>query len=449
MTAPGYIPPPRQSWWVKKNRVFFGPAGAVSWVGKISQLIKTVFSSPGSATWTGGTSRLIKTPPVTFVDANGSSGASIATMPTHAAGDYLFIIAINPDSTTMPSLPAGWTSRIAEPINPAIRVGFKVAASSAETSGTWTGANGVLCVVYRNVNDIGTATASVAASGTNWIFPRLDLFDKNEQTSCVVLIGSKTNTDTSLPATSPSGYTRRITFRAAFVDLAEYEATRVRTSEVETISGGGSSDTHAFASIELRTALPNNTGVGYVSSIWSAAASVSEMPYHKTGDMIIIWAFNSAGGTTPTLPAGWTNIISDSSTDSVRVGYKIAASGAETSGTWTNADHLLCVVYRNVSAIGASALNDGFATTTQFFPSLTLQQTNGTSTVLMMTTTQASNGAPVAFTDNGFPQRRFADIGTGDSWIFDAPNQTSWPFDTAPSGGTSTRIKSVSIELKN
>jgi hypothetical protein len=448
VTAPGYSAPPSPSWWVKKNRVFFGPAGVVSWVGKISQLVKTVRSSPGSVTWTGGTSRLIKTPPITFIDANGSSGSSIATMPTHQSGDYLLMLAINPDSTVIPSLPAGWTSRIDEAINPAIRVGFKVAASSSETSGTWTTANGLLCVVYRNVNDIGTASASVAASSTNWVFPRLDLFDKNEQTSCVVMLGSKTSTDTSLPSTSPSGYTRRITFRAAFVDLGEYEAARVRTFGVESIAGGGSNDTLAFASIELRTASPNNTNVGFVSSDFSTSASFTEMPYHKSGDIIIIWAFNTGAATIPTLPAGWTSIITDSSTDSVRVGYKIAASGSETSGTWTAADHLMCAVYRNVSAIGDSAINNATSGTLSF-PSLSLQQTNGTSTVLMFATTQAANGASQAFTDGVFPQRRFADLPTGDSWIFDAANQTSWSGDTVTSGGTSSRVKMASIELKN
>lgn len=113
----------------------------------------------------------------------------------------------------------------------------------------------------------------------------------------------------------------------------------------------------------------------------SAAATTVSIPTHAAGDLIIILANRSTSATPPTLPIGWTNIQSGSvDSESLRVGYKIAASSSETSGTWTNATSLGVVVYRN-AAVGASATTLNTTGTTVNWPALTLQDGSGKSWV--------------------------------------------------------------------
>ncbi len=106
--------------------------------------------------------------------------------------------------------------------------------------------------------------------------------------------------------------------------------------------------------------------VEYVGSA-NAASTTITIPTHQAGDLIWILAGRN-NATAPSLPAGWTNLYSGGpgGAQSTRVGYKIAASGSETSGTWTNATGLICVVYRNAQ-VGVHAVN---AATNTTYPAL-------------------------------------------------------------------------------
>lgn len=84
----------------------------------------------------------------------------------------------------------------------------------------------------------------------------------------------------------------------------------------------------------------------------SAEATTITIPgTFQAGDLIIIFAFRDGSTTNPTVPAGFTTITAttDGTTASVSAGWKLAASGADTSGTWTNTTGLVCVVLRNVA----------------------------------------------------------------------------------------------------
>jgi hypothetical protein len=95
--------------------------------------------------------------------------------------------------------------------------------------------------------------------------------------------------------------------------------------------------------------------ISYVGGATAAATTVT-LPSHQAGDLIFGWAWHSPTNTgTPAVPAGWymiRNIIRSSGV-SARVGvlgYKIAQSNSETSGTWQSAILLGCVVYRDTAA---------------------------------------------------------------------------------------------------
>ena len=98
--------------------------------------------------------------------------------------------------------------------------------------------------------------------------------------------------------------------------------------------------------------------------IYAAAASATSvtLPEHQAGDFLLIVAltgFASYSSVQPTLPAGWTQVRADtggiSSYGKATIGYRIAASGAEASGTWTNANTVIAVVCRGVTGIGATS----------------------------------------------------------------------------------------------
>lgn len=94
--------------------------------------------------------------------------------------------------------------------------------------------------------------------------------------------------------------------------------------------------------------------------ISNEAATVT-IPAHQAGDLIIIWAFRDGSTTNPTVAAGYTTITvtTDGTTCSISMGWKIAASNAETSGTWTNATSTAAFVFR-----GASGVSTNFSTAT-------------------------------------------------------------------------------------
>jgi hypothetical protein len=87
--------------------------------------------------------------------------------------------------------------------------------------------------------------------------------------------------------------------------------------------------------------------ISYISAATNAGDTVT-IGTHAAGDTIIIFAYNDGSSTIPTLPSGWASFISASATalSANRIGYKVATTSSETSGTWTNADGLIAVVYR-------------------------------------------------------------------------------------------------------
>ena len=102
------------------------------------------------------------------------------------------------------------------------------------------------------------------------------------------------------------------------------------------------------------------------------SSSVSSMPTHAAGHLLLCFAYNDGASTAVTLPSGWVERygIAVGGVGYIRVGYKYAQSSSETSGTWTNADQLFMISI----AGGANTLvfpnfistNTGTATTINF-----------------------------------------------------------------------------------
>lgn len=126
----------------------------------------------------------------------------------------------------------------------------------------------------------------------------------------------------------------------------------------------------------------------------SSSSAPFTIPTHNVADLIIMAAGRN-NATWPDLDSGWTNVLTVGagafSGSSMRVGYKIAASGSESSGVWTNAQRYMPVVYRGADGIGAFATDSG-ENTAPTAPGISLQQP-GSSWVLRLLHMNGGSGA--------------------------------------------------------
>jgi hypothetical protein len=102
--------------------------------------------------------------------------------------------------------------------------------------------------------------------------------------------------------------------------------------------------------------------VTYVSAASDAATTLT-MPSHQEGDLLVAFAYNDVSGssTVPTVPSGWIVRISVGNAGrSFVVAWRTADSGSVASGTWTNATHVGCAVYRSNAALYLSPGHTNF-----------------------------------------------------------------------------------------
>ena len=140
--------------------------------------------------------------------------------------------------------------------------------------------------------------------------------------------------------------------------------------------------------------------ISFVGAQGAAATSVA-IPAHQIGDIIFIFAFRDGNNTAPTTPiAGgtvpsWVLINSaGANTCSANCRYFVATATTTTSGTWTNATEVLCMVYRG-ARLGANTVATA-ATNVLTFSALTLQRTNNTSWVIGFTGHRTATNVEVA-----------------------------------------------------
>ena len=121
--------------------------------------------------------------------------------------------------------------------------------------------------------------------------------------------------------------------------------------------------------------------ISFIGQAQAAATTVTIPAATAVGDLIVIFAYRNTT-TAPTLPSGFTSISTASgNSNSYTVGYKFAV-GSDTSGTWTNANELQCVVYRGTSGIGTVSGATHATSTSVAIPSISLANTSGSSWVV-------------------------------------------------------------------
>jgi hypothetical protein len=172
---------------------------------------------------------------------------------------------------------------------------------------------------------------------------------------------------------------------------------------------------------------------------------------YQAGDIILIYAYRSAT-TAPSLPAGWTNIgTASAGATSYRLGWKLAASASETSGTWTNATGLVCWVGRGISTsktpVGNSTGNTGTTATPNFGTNTLLS--NGGSWIVAFaanhSTTSTLETPPTGMVN------RVDLVGVADEYVCHDTNGVydgNWPATTV-NATVSAEYRSANVEIRS
>lgn len=187
-----------------------------------------------------------------------------------------------------------------------------------------------------------------------------------------------------------------------------------------------------------------------------AATSLTTMPTHNAGDLLIAWAM-STSTTIPSIPAAggtvpsWAAIHSSPTTRGRIAAWARASTNAMTSGTWTNAGCVVIVSlngHNSLSPIGGNASGQGVSTSAIAFPAMTPVDTSGESFFLYIagiSGTVSWSGVPT-----GYLQRTAqAGSSTTPGWQVVSKNVTT----TAPTFNSTaslsvTAYATSSIEIK-
>jgi hypothetical protein len=152
----------------------------------------------------------------------------------------------------------------------------------------------------------------------------------------------------------------------------------------------------------------------------SAAADNVTITSTAANDVIVVFAFNNGSTTIPTLPAGFTSLQTATGTGrAARFGYDVSSGGDTSSGAWTNANNVICMVYSGVNTttpFGTVPAMGGGTGATITYSAATLTVTDGTSVWLgfagIRAATAGMNGTPTGTAPN-FTNRTNVTVANG------------------------------------
>jgi hypothetical protein len=197
------------------------------------------------------------------VDMLGSASANATsiTLPTHATGDTIIVIALRIGSNTAPTAPTGGSTFTnlcnGGDNSTSYRVGYLTAAGSAETSGTWANATHMHAFVLTGVTAVTTCTVASGTATTTLTYPAMTLADADG--SSYVLRAGITNqaTTTNIAMT---GYTLQQNQTGASRDSSSWFSNAGQTTvAAENVTLGLSGNTRGIG-IEIQGTTTPATG---------------------------------------------------------------------------------------------------------------------------------------------------------------------------------------------
>lgn len=178
---------------------------------------------------------------IQYVGFDSTSGSNMGAMAAgQAIGDILVMCAVNHTGSTVPSLPAGWTSvTTSAAAAPAVRIGYKIAiaASGGENSGNWSNATQTEVHAYSGATTVAyLATNNSTSSTANYPGASLGVTDG---TSWVLCHGAATLLATGIDVNTPSGLVKRDATPAVSVLFDTGVGVATWSSTNQTLSASG------------------------------------------------------------------------------------------------------------------------------------------------------------------------------------------------------------------
>lgn len=188
-------------------------------------------------------------------------------------------------------------------------------------------------------------------------------------------------------------------------------------------------------------------------AIESSSITIPGSGSYAAGDLMVMWAFNSTSTTAPTIPSGWTQTspsgVNSGTLCAGSCAWKVAASGSETSGTWTNATEMCCQIYRG-QATSAPMVNAGAQTGTSAtvnYSGIVTMTGPGTSWVVRFVGMTSINNSPQT-PPTGYTNRSDIDGVVAEAAGHDTNGAVSTcSFQSVNTGGTAGNYVSKTVEL--
>lgn len=144
--------------------------------------------------------------------------------------------------------------------------------------------------------------------------------------------------------------------------------------------------------------------IAFVGSSSGLTTALTE-PAHSAGDILIFAAFRDGSLSKPGLPAGYTELESNTTNSAGSILAYRVGDGVAGSLTSTSATGCVCAAYSGVASIGDTAVNTGISILGTY-PSLTMTVTDGTSWVVLVEQNRVGSGSGQATTPPaGFTHR--------------------------------------------
>lgn len=194
---------------------------------------------------------------ISYIGGSAVLAATITIPAGHQAGDLIIIWAFRDGSTTNPTIPAGWTNltNTLDTTLGSASCGWKLAGSSAETSGTWTNASHLCVVVFREVDPVNPLGAIATSNGvsTTVTYAARTLKDTSSL-SWVIAFASHTSTDTNLQ-TPPTNMSNIINLADATCETSHHRIALTQTDWPSTdVAVAGTSSGWCSLVVEVRSA---------------------------------------------------------------------------------------------------------------------------------------------------------------------------------------------------
>lgn len=306
------------------------------------------------------------------------------TLPPHVAGDLIIVQANRSGSATAPTLASGFTNMAQQgSTNIAARVGYKVAASNAESGGTWTNAVSWLALVIKG----GCLFIDAAQSTSQWPSNAMASPGKN------IGLHMGFAYDVMTPPADDTTLTNALV--GSYFCYAGYTGL-VSSLPSGIINGGTYRIGFTFEMQPLQAYVPEMEAN---AAVLDEGGGTVTLPPHDAGDLIIVaagWRDDAA----PVIPAGsgLSLVIQSSGVQFVNgtIAAKVAASSSESAGTWGNdVTTLLGIVVKGCDGIGGKQWK-WLNTSRIAYPAITMQKPaqSGILTIGFSNNQAAANGLP-------------------------------------------------------